>query len=554
MKTKLCFLPLILTLTTTLVSCQNQVIIKSPNEDMGLEGNASNDKVEDNSIEELKSLLNSAANVTKYSYEITARILDESTHFTNYYTPYAWYEENDDPSKSFGYAMTKDDHYLFKYYLSEDKETIYPSIYEYDTYDLNNIKKVTELYSTFTLTHISLLKGVMNDFSANKIGTNKYVLTSSSVGSVFQYLSTFGTSIINSLTGINIEIINKSTLEFKTIIYLGDLGEITSVFKPLETTPIDKVNNLAKEGSLVGVESHQDLTTFFGKVKNNNYKLEGIKLHQSTGQSISHPYTIYCTNDYFYLTYNKGYENYSSYGFMLVPKNQQVAITTLDPSGNVLSSTNHKVDYDACYEFKMVDEKVYFTKFIGPIESNGIDYLEVDKLPTTGNPNTLYICKDENGVKQTYEWTKLEDGNYGFSLYSTWPNSVGDIFIDGVSASFYLSSSPLANMGPTFFEKDISHDNRYFSKDSLIISFLSNGLFGWGFQATTTWMDYVTSSNITLQKDGDNIIGADVGLDITASVDGGNTYSTQTAYYTLSEFGNANVEEIDNFMQRGFIN
>ena len=91
MNKKISFLPLLLTLSAILVSCQNQTIIKSPNEDLGLEGNASNDKVEDNSIEELKSLLNSASHVTKYSYEITATILDDSTHFINYFTPYAWY-------------------------------------------------------------------------------------------------------------------------------------------------------------------------------------------------------------------------------------------------------------------------------------------------------------------------------------------------------------------------------------------------------------------------------------------------------------------------------
>ena len=554
MKKHLYLLPLVLTFTSVLTACQNQTIIKSPNEDLGLEGNASNDTVIDNSVEELKSLLVAASNVTKYSYEVTAKILDDSSHFIDYYTPYAWYEENDDPSRSFGYAMTKEGNYMFKYYLSKDKQTIYPSIYEYDTYDISNLQKITDLYSPFTLTHISMLKDVMSDFSANKVSANKYVLTSSSVGSIFQYLSTFGSSIINSLTGITVEIINKATTEFRTVIELGDLGSITGTFKPLEITPIDTVDTQAQAGTLIGVESYDDTTRFFEKVNKNNYKLEGIKLIQSTGQSINYPYTIYCTNDYFYLTYNPGYEKYQSYGFMLVPKNQLVSVTTFDTNGQIVSSTPYSVDYQGCYEFRMVNGKVYFTKFIGPIESNGMNYMEVDSLPEKGTANTLYICKDSKGIKQVYEWVQLEDGSYGFTLFSTWHNSVGDIFINGIAASFYLSSSPISSLGVNFFEKDLNNENRYYSKDSLMISSLANGLFGWGFQATTTWVDYITNSHLTLKKDGNNIIGADIGLDVTASVDGGNTYSTQTAYYTMSDFGNANVEEIDNFMNRGFFN
>ena len=263
MKKNLYLLPLVLTFTSVLTACQNQTIIKSPNEDLGLEGNASNDTVIDNSVEELKSLLVAASNVTKYSYEVTAKILDDSSHFIDYYTPYAWYEENDDPSRSFGYAMTKEGNYMFKYYLSKDKQTIYPSIYEYDTYDISNLQKITDLYSPFTLTHISMLKDVMSDFSANKVSANKYVLTSSSVGSIFQYLSTFGSSIINSLTGITVEIINKATTEFRTVIELGDLGSITGTFKPLEITPIDTVDTQAQAGTLIGVESYDDTTRFF---------------------------------------------------------------------------------------------------------------------------------------------------------------------------------------------------------------------------------------------------------------------------------------------------
>ena len=249
-----------------------------------------------------------------------------------------------------------------------------------------------------------------------------------------------------------------------------------------------------------------------------------------------------------------GREKYQSYGFMLVPKNQLVSVTTFDTNGQIVSSTPYSVDYQGCYEFRMVNGKVYFTKFIGPIESNGMNYMEVDSLPEKGTANTLYICKDSKGIKQVYEWVQLEDGSYSFTLFSTWHNSVGDIFINGIAASFYLSSSPISSLGVNFFEKDLNNENRYYSKDSLMISSLANGLFGWGFQATTTWMDYITNSHLTLKKDGNNIIGADIGLDVTASVDGGNTYSTQTAYYTLSDFGNGNVEEIDNFVQRGFVN
>ena len=83
-------------------------IIKSPNEDGGLEGNAEDDLVKPQDVSVLKNFLLNVAVETYYTYEVTATVDSITSHFVQHFTPNAWYEENDNEELSFGYAEEKD--------------------------------------------------------------------------------------------------------------------------------------------------------------------------------------------------------------------------------------------------------------------------------------------------------------------------------------------------------------------------------------------------------------------------------------------------------------
>lgn len=533
----------------SLTSCAEEPIVKSPCEDGGMEGNASLDTVDArDSAETLKNMLLKVAKIQKYSYEITADVIGNESHFTDYFTPFAWYEETGDPDTSFGYAMTREGGYMFKYYLGEDG-TIYPSIYEYAGFS-GEIAKVPGLYSPVTLTSLSLLESSMDDFSAVSTGVNTFLITDSVTASVFQYMTTFGSSITNYLTGVSIEILDEEACTFRAVCDLGNYGAITALYTPLEETRIDEVNRAAESGELVGVDYYDDTYEFFAeKMAGNNFVLEGIKQEGSMGTSVTYPYTIHCTNDYFYLSYNAGYEAYQNYGFVLVPKDTAVTYYETDDSGAVVPVTQ-SLPYDACYGFaQSSDGEFYLDSFVGPNSTSGLSYLEVDALPETGETGILYIVKGDSGEKLTYEWTENTDGTYSYTYYSTWPDTVGDFYIDNSSATFYLSGTALTSIGAMYFEKDRAEENTYYSVDSAITGTLASGLFGWGFQATTTWMSYVTKANLTLRKSGDEITEADIGLSVTASVNGSER-GEQKIYYTVKDFGQGNVPEVESFLER----
>jgi len=528
-----------------LTSCSTTLL--SPDENKGLEGNASLDSVEIGSIENLYKILLKASSQNKYSYEVTSTVEGNESHFTNYITPYAWYEENDNSSLSFGYAMTKENHELFKYYLDENNEII-PSIYEYMGSANNEMIKVTELYSAITLTHISLVRYSLNELTAIQTSLNKYTITNSDIASIFQYMSSFGYSLMDYMTTVSIEIMNFEKGIFKSIIQVGEYGNITGVFTPLAETPIDHVNKAASEGSLVGVDSYDDVSMFFNKAKSNNFVLEGIKQNLSTGVFTNFPRTIYCTNDYFYITYNEGYEEYKNWGFVLVPKDTEITLeqqVTQDGVNFTTVTTSGSVHYDACYQFEQKEDGTFcFTNFVGPIETPSTKYLEVDQLPAQGNSTTLYILKNDDGTKSVYEWID----ETGFVGGEPWIDCVGDVYINNISATFYLSGTPLCDVGAFYFEKDFNKENVYNSKDNAVMSYIANGLFGWGFSTDTTWMSYVTNSYLEIIKDGNDVSGANIGLDITANV-GNNKYENQQIYYTIKDFGDGNKAEVDSFLE-----
>lgn len=529
----------------TLTSCSTTLI--SPYEDKGLEGNAEQDTVEKGSIKNLYEVLREAAKQTRYSYEVTSTVKDNQSHFINYVTPYAWYEENDNESLSFGYAMTKDNHEIFKYYLG-DNNAVIPSVYEYSGTDDGEMVKVTELYSIVTLTHIVLVRNSLSELTAIETSLNKYTITNSTLASVFQFMSSYGYSLMDYMTTVSIEIIDLESAIFKSVIQVGEYGTITGLFTPLKETPIDHVDKAASEGTLKGVDAYDDVATFFNKTKSNNFVLEGIKQNLSTGAISNYPRTIYCTNDYFYVSYNEGYENYENWGFVLVPKGTEITYdqeVTTDGINYVTKTFKKSVYYDACYQFKQkADGSFHFTGFVGPIETTSTKYLEVDELPSVGKTDTLYILVNKDGTKSVYEW--IEES--GFVGGSSWIDSVGDVYINGISATFYLSGTPLSDIGAHYFEKDLEKENVYNSSDGSVMSYLANGLFGWGFSDTTTWMSYITNSYLEIIKDGDDVSGANVGLEVTANV-GNNKYETQQIYYTIKDFGKGNKAEIDAFLE-----
>ena len=61
-------------------------------------------------------------------------------------------------------------------------------------------------------------------------------------------------------------------------------------------------------------------------------------------------------------------------------------------------------------------------------------------------------------------------------------------------------------------------------------------------------LDIDSSSYLEIIKDGDDVSGANIGLDITANV-GNNKYENQQIYYTIKDFGNGNKAEVDSFLE-----
>ena len=209
--------------------------------------------------------------------------------------------------------------------------------------------------------------------------------------------------------------------------------------------------------------------------------------------------------------------------------------------------------YDACYEFEMTsDGSLRFVNFIGPVENESTKYVYVDELPQTGESGYLYIYKDPNSdVANVWEWVETEEG-YKWNLYSEWYDTVGDFYVYNYGATFYLSSTAFTALAPTLFEKSNpadANDYSYFTANMDIASALANGLFGWGFQATTTWMDYITNAYLTINHDSNNEIEAcEIGLGVLASV-GGGAMGEQKISYSYSDFGTTSVEKVDNLLK-----
>ena len=177
-------------------------------------------------------------------------------------------------------------------------------------------------------------------------------------------------------------------------------------------------------------------------------------------------------------------------------------------------------------------------------------YQELDKLPSNGVQGVLYIVPNEEGKKIAYEWMETSTGEFTFVEYSSWYDDVSSFPINDIGATFYLSGTALSTIGAMYFEKDHKNENTYYSKDRGITSTIANSLFGWGYQATTTWTEYVTKANLKLNIENDDIVSADLGLSVLANVPNIG-YGEQKIYYTISDFGSASVKKVENFVNGG---
>ena len=121
---------------------------------------------------------------------------------------------------------------------------------------------------------------------------------------------------------------------------------------------------------------------------------------------------------------------------------------------------------------------------------------------------------------------------------------MGDFYINDSIATFYLSGTALTSIGCHYFEKSRTNKNEYYSTNTTIIGALAHSLFGWGFQQTTTWMDYIQDARIIIDEDNESY---DIILDVLAMLNG-SSYGIQEVYYTVSDFGNGNIDDIDKFL------
>jgi len=519
----------------------------------GLEGGDASDSVAKKSASELYSVLVGALKTERYSYETTVSIVGSSSHFVDYYAPNCFYEDNDDPSLSFGYAEEKGTEAVFKYYL-EDDGSIRPSIYEYIGTNTGNMEKLTTLYDSFSLASVALLEGTLDTFSASFVKGNTYVLTDDETASVFQYMTTFGSSLSDYMTAVYITILDASSTSFKVTVDCGDYGTVDSVFSPVSDSPLDAVEEALEAGSLKGVDYHEDVQAFFQKAALDDYVIEGIKVKGKSGDS-KPAYRIHLNPSYFYLEYldydDAGQEipssSYANWGYAYLEKGQEITISKDDGETEVIGP----LSYDACFGFVKAGESFAFDFFKGPVETETVKYKEVDALPATGESSYLYIVPNaETGEREVYEWIEIDGttGEMGFSKYSSWYEDVGAFPINDASATFYLSgSSGLTELGAHFFEEDTSSESSYYASSSDILTLLANGLFGWGFQSTTTWMSYVTNAYLTVQKDASGALsGGEIGLGINASVDGG-AYTEQRIVYSYDFEASGKVAEVEDF-------
>ena len=545
---------LVSSLLLLLTGCNTSTVTldpESPSYGGGLGGNASEDDFQVTFEDHLPELLNSVKDLKKYSYEVEVNVGSTQENFTQHFAPKAWYVEYEDSQNSFGYAEEISTNYMFKYYLSKDENNAYPSIYEYSGYD--ELRPVEGLYSAATIANINILNNVLNKLEYVQTGINTYIITDSSVMSVFQYMSTYGSSIASYIQTFTIEIVSLDDLIFNTTLDLGGYGSITGTFSALNETKIDFVSEEAKNGTLKGVASYSNIQSALNQFNSNNFTIHGLTITNPNNQVENRNATIYCTNDYFLYDYSSenNASGWNDFGFAFVKRNKPVQIEAKNQDGTYENSRVSTLDYDAAYEFEIdPDGNYHFVNIIGPLESETTDYMCVEELPATGETNVLYIVPDnENGGYDVYEYLETTGGEYSFAFIQDWYDSIGDFYVYNTGATFYPSATILPIFGSMLFEKDdmsLTETTSYHSTNSDIISALANGIFGWGFQPTTTWMDYILQANLDFTYDNSIVNLITLSLDVFATVNG--VTGIHNVAYNFDNFGVTNHQNTSEFL------
>ena len=365
-------------------------------------------------------------------------------------------------------------------------------------------------------------------------------------------MTTYGTSIASFINSLSVQIVSLEDTIFETTLDLGSYGTIVGKFTPLETTKIDFVNDAVLNSGLKGVEGYSNIEEGMRKLNGNNFTIRGIKLVEANGTTHETTATIYATNDYF--VYDFVDPAYADFGFALIKPNVEVPVYGKDATtGELLNEPKMmSVAYDACYEFEVMSDGTYkFTNFIGPVENESIHYVYVDELPQEGESGTLYITEDisnETDDLMVYEYIEV-NGKMQWSLYSTWYDTVGDFYLYNYGATLYPGSTAFTALAPKLFEKvDPSKESEtnYKSSNADIVSAVSTGLFGWGFQPTTTWLDNVEDATLSLNYTENALTSIDIGVYITADLGSGT--GAQHISYNYSNFGTTKVEKFEEYL------
>ena len=530
----------------------------------GLEANQDQDQVTAQSIEGLKKVLKDAIKCEQFTYDVTSSVTGSESHFIQYFDRDCWYNLEDDDEASFGLALGSDQK-LFKFYLDK-KGNPTPSLFRYTKYNSADGEPGIDdtLYGPLNIAHINLLtEDVIDKMDVSKVSSNRYLIKDGSVTSVFQYMSTYGSSITNYMTATYIEII-PDTLQFKVTLDLGEYGDITATFSPNQedTFFLDKAEKEVKDGTMKGVEYYPDVKDFLDRTNDNNYQLHGVQYVATTGSINEGTSDIYVNQNYFFVKYKENYSSYHNFGYVFVPYGTSIELYSFNQDGSVNTSahTTSQLRYDACYEYREQDGKFYFVNLVGPLENSSTTYIDVSKdgLSSVTDPDKdkLYIAKDESGVKKIYRWTAQDGGtSYAWEVYSDWYTSAGDFGLGGYSesASYYLKSSGLSIFGKNYFEKDRDGvKDRYVSTDSSVLSTLGNGLFAYGFQSTGTWVSNIVSSYLKLYKNGETIESADIGLLVNA--DAGDGYRKQDIFYRLDNIGQGSFSRVEDWLTQEGVN
>ncbi len=530
-------------------SSDEEEIINSVTEDEFGGGQYDDYEGEDDDITPLIETITALRSVTKYTYETTYSISGVTEKVIDHYGEHYFYEENlSDPSQSFGYAeeaYTTSSRNVLKFYVNDgdDISRYEPSIYLYEGTSSGNPVAMQEVFGATGVAGLhNIYDAAMEELTAIRVTEVSYLLTSSSLYTVFQFMTQLGSSIADSMTQIKLDILDRNTNKIQVTISLGDTGDITSILTPVETSEFDDLDEALESGEIKGYAYHDEVVTLFEE----NLNLNNYTIHPSL-DGIDGSFTAYLANDYFLIDFADEYNQsgYLDFGYAYLPSGTEVTLETTDENGNYVESETISVHYSACYEFDYVDGEVHFLNLVGPNETDDMKIFEVE------NYDDLYEISEEN-LNEDYLYVVVEenyayvygiiDGStneYGFTSYSEWFDTVGDFYISN-SSTFYTSSAAIGSLARFYMEKE--SDNEFYSTDSSFVYQMANSLFGWGFIDGTSWLSYCEKAYASFEEDEGVISSAKLGLSIRLP----NGSRNIEACMDITDIGTTRVTNIEN--------